>query len=206
MKIEDDTCFVRHIARPNEEFVFLTHYREVWINGYSVDDYIIYNDDIYYEKAGHHGVDPDKVNAGTYIMKKQYQRWTEQIQQAKETAVKMLQQAVSPIYRNIEVGDFILYTWIDDEEDEEFRQDNEYYGMRIVEIKDDCLFVQKLHIGEHSFDSCDEVRCHDSLNDVLCNSCLITAETFVSTHDYMRNFCRHLMEDIKSYAQTTEQM
>lgn len=206
MQIEDDTCFIRHFARSDEEFVFLTHYREVWENGFSVDDYNIDFEYIYYEKADHHGVDTEKIYAGTYIMKKQYLRWTEQIQQAKETAVKMLQQAALPINRNLEVGDFIFYTWKDDEEEEDFRYDNEYYGMKIVEIKDDCLFVQNIQIGEHSFDSCDEVQCHESLNDILCNSCFITAEAFISTHDYMRNFCRHLLEEIKSYALTTEQI
>lgn len=206
MQIEGDTCYVRHFARTDEEFVFLTHYIEVWENGYTVDDYIIYNEDIYYENAGHHGVDPDEKYAGTYIMKKQYLRWTRQIEQAKETAVKMLQQTASPINRNLEVGDFIFYTWIDDEEDEEFRYDNAYYGMRIVEIKDDCLFVQNILIGEHSFDSCDDVRCHESLNDILRNSCFITSEAFISTHDYMRNFCKHLLEEIKIHDRTTEQI
>ena len=206
MQIEGDTCYVRHFARADEEFVFLTHYIEVWENGYLSDVYNIDVEDIYYEKAGHHGVDPDEKYAGTYIMKKQYLRWTMQIEQAKKTAVKMLQQSASPINRNIEVGDYILYTWIDDEDDEEFRNNNAYYGMRIVEIKDDCLFVQNILIGEHSFDSSDELQCHESLNDILRNSCFITAKAFISTHDYMRNFCKHLLEEIKIHARTTEQI
>ena len=206
MQIEGDTCYVRHFARADEEFVFLTHYIEVWENGYLSDVYNIDVEDIYYEKAGHHGVDPDEKYAGTYIMKKQYLRWTMQIEQAKKTAVKMLQQSASPINRNIEVGDYILYTWIDDEDDEEFRNNNAYYGMRIVEIKDDCLFVQNILIGEHSFDSSDELQCHKSLNDILRNSCFITAKAFISTHDYMRNFCKHLLEEIKIHARTTEQI
>lgn len=206
MQIEGDTCYVRHFARADEEFVFLTHYIEVWENGYLSDVYNIDVEDIYYEKAGHHGVDPDEKYAGTYIMKKQYLRWTRQIEQAKKTAVKMLQQSASPINRKFEVGDYILYTWKDDEDDEEFRYDNAYYGMRIVEIKDDCLFVQNILIGEHSFDSSDELQCHKSLNDILRNSCFITTDAFISTHDYMRNFCKRLLEEIKRHARTTEQI
>ena len=206
MQIEGDTCYVRHFARADEEFVFLTHYIEVWENGYLSDVYNIDVEDIYYEKAGHHGVDSDEKYAGTYIMKKQYLRWTRQIEQAKKTAVKMLQQSASPINRKFEVGDYILYTWKDDEDDEEFRYDNAYYGMRIVEIKDDCLFVQNILIGEHRFDSSDELQCHKSLNDILRNSCFITTDAFISTHDYMRNFCKRLLEEIKRHARTTEQI
>ena len=205
MQIEADTCFVKHHIHNDDEYIFLSHYQEVWDRGYTVDDYLIGTEDIYYEDAGHSGVNPKTRNAGTYIMKKQYLRWTKQIQQAKETAVRMLEQSATPINRKLEVGDFILYTWIDDEEDEEYRQENEYYGMRIVEIKDDCLFFQSIHIGTHSFDSCDEIRSHET-DDILSSSDFISAESFMATHDYMRNFCRQLLGEIKSQVKTTEQI
>ena len=204
MKIEDDSCFVRHFARSDKEFVSLSHYLEVWESGYLVDRYLINDEYIYFEDASYNGVDPKKLHAGTYIMKKQYLRWTKQMQQAKETAVRMLQQTAMSINRKLEVGDFIFYTWVDDEEDEEFREDDEYYGMRIVEIKDDCLLAQDIRIGKHYFSSQDKIRCHEDLNDILGSSCFITAEAFMATHDYMRNFCRRMLDEIKSHARETE--
>lgn len=203
MQIENDTCYIRHYVRSDEEFAFLSHYQKVWDGGFSVDDYSINNEYIYYEAAAHHGVDPDKINTGTYIMKKQYLQWTSQIQQAKATAVRMMQQETTPINHPLGEGDFIFYTWINEEEDEDF-QDNEYYGMRIVKIEDDCLFVQSVQIGKHYFDSSDEVQCYESANDILRTSYFITAEAFKATHDFIRNFCKHLLEEIKSHARATE--
>lgn len=205
MNIEDDSCYIKHYIRSDEEFVSLSHFLLVWDTGFSVDDYIIDYEDIYYEGASHHNIDPDMIDAGTYIMKKQYLRWTQQIQQAKETAVRMMEQSVAPINRNLAVDDYILYTWVDDEEDEAYRCENEYNGMRIVEIKDDRLLVQSVLIGEHNFDSRDEID-YRELDDIQNSSCFFTAEAFNTTHDYMRNFCRQLLEEIKSQVKTTEQI
>ena len=205
MKIKDDTCFVRHIANSDEEFVFLTHYREVWENGYCLDDYIVDTEYIYYEYAGHHGFDPDKIYAGTYIMKEQYLKWTKQIQHAKETAVKMLQQAATPISRDIEAGDFILCLWNFNKEDESDLCDNEYIGLRVVEIQGSRIYAQRVYIGICGLDSCDDLDWeYESLDCIQSRSCFITAEVFMASHDYMRNFCIHLLEEIKSHAKITE--
>ena len=205
MKIEDDSCFIKQYTNSGEEFVSLSHFLLVWEDGFSVDDYIIDEEDIYFEDACYNGVDPNMIHAGTYIMKKQYLWWEKKIQQAKETAVRMLQQTATPINRKLDVGDFIFCTWVDNEEDEEFREDNEYYGLKIVEIKDDRLIGQCLSIGKHSFDSCDKIESLEDLCYIKSSSCLITAEAFMATHDYMRNFCRQLLDEIKSHASETEQ-
>lgn len=205
MKIEDDSSFIKHFTHSGKEFVSLSHYLEVWRNGYSVDGYIIGTDDIYFESASYNGFDPNKIHAGTYIMKKQYLRWEKKILQAKEKAIMMLQQTATPINRKLKVGDFIFYTWIDDEEDEEFREDNAYYGMKIVEIKDDRLYAQDIYIGKYYFDSRDKIDCHEDLSDILSSSRFITDEVFMASHEYMRNFCRQLLDEIKSHVHYTEQ-
>ena len=206
MQIEENTCFVKYHPYTKMESVGLRHYKEVWHNGYTVDDYSIYLDDIYYENAAHNGINPAKIDAGTYIMRKQFFRWIKQIQQAKETAIRMLQKNATPINRNLEVGDFILYTWVDYEEDEEYRLDNAYYGMRIVDIKDDSIIAQNLYIDENYFQSNDKLNSFEEINDILINSSFITAETFMVTHDYMRSFCRDLFDEIKSHIRTKEKI
>lgn len=204
MKIEDDCCFIKQYTHSGKVSVSLSHYLTVWSNGYSKDYYSINYDDIYFEDASFNGFDPRMVHAGTYIMKKQYLRWEKKIQLAKETAVRMLQQSATPINRNLEVGDIIFYTWVDDEEDEEIREDNHYYGMKIVEIKDDCLFGPCLSIGKHNFDSRDKIRSLEDLCYIQNSSCFITAEAFMATHDYMRNVCRQLLDEIKSHVKIKE--
>lgn len=207
MRIKDDTCFVRHLIGPDDEFVFLTHYLEIWDNGYSTDSYNIDFEYIYYEGANYHGFDPDLIDdPGTYITKKQFITWTEQIQQAKKTTVRMLHETATPINRNIEEGDYLLCTWVHNKEDDGYLSDNEYLGLRVVEIKDDSIFVQRVYIGLHGLDSCDDIDWMDeSLDDIRRRSCFITAEAFKTTHDYIRSFCRLMLDETKSHAQITEQ-
>ena len=71
MKIEDDTCFIKHFARSDEEWVSLEHFLEVWEDGFSVDFYSIGSERIYYEDAAYSGINPNMIDGGTYIMKKQ---------------------------------------------------------------------------------------------------------------------------------------
>lgn len=203
MKIEDDTCFVKSYRHTDDEFVFLSHFIEVWDNGYSNDVYTISNDSIYFEDASHNGVDPDSIQAGTYIMKKQYLRWTQQIQHAKETVVKMLQHGAMSLNRPLEVGDIILYTWIDDEVEHELREENAYYAMRITKIKNDYLFGQCLLIDKHSFNSIDENE-YKLPCDIVSSSCFITTDAFLTTNDYMRSFCSKLLDEIKCCVHKTE--
>ena len=204
-KIEDNTCFIKHSSYSKGESVTLAHFKEVWDNGYSVDDYTIDKEGIYFEDASHNGVDPNQISPGTYIMKKQYLRWVKQMKQSKETAVRMLMKNTSLVNRNLEIGDIILYIWKDYVEEEEYRLDNEYYGMRIVNIKEDSLFAQTIHIGEHSFDSSDTIIRFEDINDIQDNSYFITAETFMAAHDFIRSFCLDLFNEIKSHIKKTEQ-
>ena len=198
MQIENDTCYIKHFLIHDEEFVSLTHYLEVGEDSYSVDDYTIDNEEIYYEGADHYGCDTDRENAGTCISKNQYLEWTMQIQQAKETAISMMQQAATPINRKLKVGDYLFY-YEEGYIEEGYHGDGAFWGMKIVEIQGERLSAQYIFIGKHSFDSCDELDYHESsLKEIQANSSFITQEAFMATHDYMRNFCRHLLEEIKS--------
>lgn len=198
MQLEDDSCYIKLFPREDEKSVFLAHFKEVWENGYSVDDYSIDKEGIYYEDASHYGVDPRQISPGIYIMKKQYLRLVKQIKLSKETAVRMLKKESLLVNRNLKVGDFILYIWKDDVEEEEYCLDKEYYGMKIVNINGDCIFAQTIHLGEHYFDSSNKIVCFNDVNDVQNNSYFITSEAFMAAHEFIRKFCRDLFKEIKS--------
>ena len=117
----------------------------------------------------------------------------------------MLRQAATPITRNIEVGDYILYPWNHNEDVE--GQNNHFVGMRVVEISGNRLYVQSIYVNSYCFDSADDLDwTYESLEDIQSSSCLITAEAFMATHDYIRNFCRFMLEETKSHAKITEQL
>ena len=206
MQIEDDCCYIKFFPIKDKESVSLTHFQEVWENGYSEDYYSIDKESVYYEDASHHGVDPRRISPGTYVMKKQYLRWIKQIKQSKETALRMLRENSSLVNRNLEVGDTIFYIWKDDEEEEKYRLDDEYYGMKIVNITEDCIFAQTIQITEHHFDSSENIVRFDDVNDVLDNSYFITSEAFMAAHDFIRNFCKDLFNEIKSQIRKTGQI
>lgn len=197
MQIEEDSCFIKHHPHPIMESVALMHFKDVWFNGYTVDDYTINIEGIYYENAAHNGINPAKIDAGTYIMKKQFLRWKKQIQQAKEAAVKMMRKTSTKVERDYEVGDFILFIWEDDSL-EDYRNYFDYYGIKIVDIKDDNIWGQNVCISEHEFDSIDKIVRFEDIKDIQNNSYLITAEAFWETHYFVRNFCKTLFEEIKS--------
>lgn len=206
MNIENDSCFIRCFEDCDGEFAFLTHNILVYENGCSDETFTIDHEDIYYEEADYVGFDPNDINPGTYITKQKYLHWEKQIMHAKETAVKMLQQAAQPINHNIEVGDFILHIEKGNIE-KGYNDDGAFWGMRIVEIKGERLFSQCVFIGKHGFNSCDEIyESDESIQDIQNNSYFITAESFLATHNYMRIFCQQLLDDIKSYASTIEQI
>ena len=206
MRIEDDSCYIKYYVHSDGEFVGIIYYKEIWEEGYLSDTYIIDPEYISFEDAAHHGYVPNLKEVGTYVIKEQYVRWMEKIKQAIETAAKMLRQAAIPITRNIEVGDYILYSWNCDE-DIEGHCNDDFVGMRVVEIKKNRLYVQSIYVNSFCFDSVDDLDWTDeSLEYIQSRSCFITAEAFMATHDYIRNFCRFMLVETKSHAKITERL
>ena len=79
--------------------------------------------------------------------------------------------------------------------------------MRVVEIRGNLLYVQSIYVNSYCFDSADDLDwTYESLENIQSRSCLITAEAFMATHDYIRNFCRFMLEETKSHAKITEQL
>ena len=202
MRIEEDSCYIKHYVHSNEDLVGIIIFKEICEEGYRADTYIIDPEYISFENVGYVTIQEE---VGTYVKKEQFVRWIEKIKQAIETAAKMLRQAATPITRNIEVGDYILYPWNHNEDVE--GHNNNCVGMRVVEISGNRLYVQSIYVNSYCFDSADDLDwTYESLEDIQSSSCLITAEAFMATHDYIRNFCRFMLEETKSHAKITEQL
>ena len=96
MRIDDDSYYIKYHNEHDEEWAYLTHYIDVWDSGYTIDDYTIDPNYIEFEDASHHGIDPDDVNAGKRILKRNFDRWVERINNCKKEIEQLVKKKSTP--------------------------------------------------------------------------------------------------------------
>lgn len=110
MRIDDNSYYIKYYIDPDgKEFAFLTHYIDVYDNGYDVDDYSFDPHYFEYEDAGHHGINPDDSYAGTRILKRYYDRWVKRTVECKSEIERMAYTASTPYGKEWAVGDYLLF-------------------------------------------------------------------------------------------------
>ena len=104
MRIDDDSYYIKCYNEHDEEWAYLTHYIEVWDNGYTIDDYTIDPNYIEFEDASHHGIDPDEVDAGKRILKRNFDRWVKRINNCKKEIEQLVKKDSTPNVGECSVG------------------------------------------------------------------------------------------------------
>ena len=126
MRIDDNSFYLRYFEDTKSgESADLVFYKEVWDNGYTIDEYSINENGIYYEDATWSGINTDDSRAGTRILRRYYDRWVKAIEEARNKIEKLVMVHETLLNRKIMIGDCLYTPWkeILEEEDAAEREE-----------------------------------------------------------------------------------
>lgn len=149
MTIQNDTYYIRYFVygKKGIENANLCHYKEVWGNNYSVDEYSLDNEGLTFEDAFWSGVSTDDCRAGTKIAKEDYDVWVKRIENCKKIIEKMVYKYSSPYGKMWKAGDYLLFPQKEIiAEEEKCLRDGYYYSFDDEEDKYDGPDFCLLHI------------------------------------------------------------
>lgn len=126
MKLDKDSYYIKYWVNSNgSEHAGMTHYIDVWSNGYLEDTYLFDREGIYFEDASWNGIDPDDSHAGKRILKRFYVRWEKRVIDCKTEVERIARENASPLVKACSVGDCLyfplkeIYAQLEEEEPEE---------------------------------------------------------------------------------------
>lgn len=149
MKIEADSYYIEFYIFNEEEHASFFHYGEVWDDGFTVDNYIVCDCDVYFEDAAWNGTSPTIKNEKK-ILASQYNRWVKNIEEAKVLIVNMGKNASTSFVSEFKEGD-CLYCYIPpyDIEDED---DHEWHSLvEVVAINTNSIKAREVAITQNNF-------------------------------------------------------
>lgn len=146
MKIDADSYFLRHFVNNGAEYASFSHYGEVWDNGYTVDTYLIYDGNIYFEDASWNGVSPT-IKDHKSIMARQFNRWVKDIEMTKELVINMGRNARLSFVSEFKAGDY-LFCRIP-----QYEYNDSYWHcfLEVISVDTDCVKARMITINKHSF-------------------------------------------------------
>ena len=90
MRIDDHSYYLRYFKNAKRgESADLVYYKEVWDNGFTIDEFNIDENGLSFENANWNGINTDDSRAGTRILKRYYDRWVKLIEEARNKIVKL---------------------------------------------------------------------------------------------------------------------
>ena len=120
MRIDDHSYYLRYFKNAKRgESADLVYYKEVWDNGFTIDEFNIDENGLSFENANWNGINTDDSRAGTRILKRYYDRWVKLIEEARNKIVKLISAYDTHLTRNIMIGDCLYIPWKEIIEEEE---------------------------------------------------------------------------------------
>lgn len=126
MKLDKDSYYIKYwVTSDGSDCARMTHYIDVWDNGFFVDTYCFSQHRISFEDASWNGVNPDDSHEGKRILKRYYDRWAKRVIDCKTRIEQLANENASPYDNNWSIGDCLyiplkeIYAKLDAEEMEE---------------------------------------------------------------------------------------
>ena len=213
MRIRNNTYYVRYWIVRGKEYTSLSHYKDVWSNGYTVDEYSFDNKSFHFEDAGHYGINPDYKFAGTKISKRYFERWVKKMNDCKQEIERMVKEHSSPYGERWKVCDYLYFPLkeifaeedakeIKEYPDEYIEEDNKYTEPElclILVMKTDSEKPEGLEIrvNEYRTDYDDEQRPIDYYLNYIDKSRLIPKEIYDKAKELIHKEATEIMKEIK---------
>jgi len=211
MRIDDNSYYIKYVAYADgHEIAFLTHFINVWDDGYSVDEYTFYNDSFSFEDADYCGFNSDDHLAGTRILKRYYDRWVKKVDDCKLEIERMANKYSTPYgkkWSDLYFPMKEIYAEEDAKEAEEYPDENieevnKYTGPEL------CLILVtnadsenpeglELRVNKYSTDYDDEPSPIDYYLDYIDKSRLVPKEIYNKTKELICREATEIMTEIK---------
>jgi hypothetical protein len=213
MRIKNNTYYVRCWKIRGKEYTSLSHYKDVWNNGYTVDDYSFDNKSYHFEDAGHHGINPDDKFAGTKISKRYYDRWVKKVDDCKLEIESMANKYSKPYGNKWSVGDYLYFPMKEIFAEEDAKEKEEYPDEYIEEENkyngpDLCLILVtktdsekpeglEIRVDEYRTDYDDEPRPIDYYLNYIDKARIIPKEIYDKAKELIYKEATEIMCEIK---------
>ena len=200
MKVESNSHYVRYRICRGKEYADMTHFKDVWEDGYTIDDYTISDCDIYFEPSGWHGFSPNNIEPATPVLARCFNRWVKQIEDTKSLLIGFGQSAGISSIDEFKVGDFVFCEIPPYDSDDEY----DYYFLEVVDVFEDKICARMILLGKYSVAYDDEVSEKTKEEDyelyrALKNKSvfLIEREIFLRAIEIIRSLTTSIMAEIK---------
>lgn len=157
MKVENNSHFIKYWINKGKEFAKMRHYREVWEDGFTVDDFDIGTDRISFEAASWNFISPNGFYPGTWIPAKQYSRWVDEINKTKDLLINLGRGAGTATVKELNAGDCVFCTVPPYDPEDEY--ENVWYCfLDIVSVESDYIYTKEIMIDVNYFGYSAEVK------------------------------------------------
>lgn len=150
MIVENNSHFIRYRINKKGECASMNHYREVWENGFTVEDFDIRTDGIGFEDAGWNGISPNGFYPGTWITAKRFNSWVDEIKRVKDLLINLGKGAGTATVKELKAGDCLFCTIPPYDPEDEY-ESVWYCFLDIVSVDSDYVYAKKIMIDDNNF-------------------------------------------------------
>ena len=146
MGVEGNSYYIRYHINKGDEEVTLSHYGDVWEDGYTFEYYSISDCHIYYENASWHGKSPNSFYCGTRILARKFHHWVNEIKRTSEKLIELGKGAEIATINELKEGECV-FCKIPPYDPEYYKV--EYCFFEIRSVNDDYITAKEILIGSN---------------------------------------------------------
>ena len=150
MKIDDNSNYIKYEIKKGKECAYMSHYGEVWEDGFAVENYDISNNNIYYEDAVWNGHSAHIDNCWKRILARDFNRWRDEINKTKQNLIDKGTRAGTEIVKELKEGDYVFIAVHPYDLEDEFER-IEYCFLEVDSVDNNFVCGKQMYISTYFF-------------------------------------------------------